>query len=93
MVLRLDEDGSEDAYVNTAAGANYINASYVDVCGFTVFCFGTCNYFRFIVLGLSSSRRFYSDSRTAEEHRGRLLENGVGTEYVFNCESNSTCGG
>ena len=37
MVLRLDEDGSEDAYVNTAAGANYINASYVDVCGCTVF--------------------------------------------------------
>ncbi|XP_065834681.1 receptor-type tyrosine-protein phosphatase S-like isoform X3 [Oscarella lobularis] len=30
VVLRLDEDGSEDAYVNTAAGANYINASYVD---------------------------------------------------------------
>ena len=36
MVLRLDEDGSEDAYVNTAAGANYINASYVNVCGSTV---------------------------------------------------------
>ena len=46
MVLRLDEDGSEDAYVNTAAGANYINASYVDVCVlfrsvqlFPIYCF------------------------------------------------------